>query len=163
MSTPELRARAYLLADLGTTSEAGTDLVERRGYQLRNSLLPGTSHFIPAVGNNRLRQQFAEQAESARLVPYQLISPLSAVPTETADVAVGLVCFAGSYVSTNVIIGRHCHLNQGCRLSHDVRLGDFVTLSPGVLLAGACEIESHVFMGVGSVVLPGIRVGVGAI
>ena len=101
-----------------------------------------------------MRRRLAQLGEGAGLLPHSAVSPLSTVPASTLMSAIGLVSFAGSYISTNVTLGRHCHLNQACRLSHDVRLGDYVTLGPGCLLTGASTIEDGAFLGAGVVVLP---------
>jgi acetyltransferase-like isoleucine patch superfamily enzyme len=47
-------------------------------------------------------------------------------------------------------------------VSHDCRLGDFVTLAPRVALSGDVTLADRVFCGVGSVIVPGCSVGEGA-
>lgn len=151
-----------LYAEPGATSAAAADLVRARGYRLLDHIPEDATHYLPAVGDPGLRRHFAEVAEGAGLAPGRAVSPLAAVPPSLSDVP-GLVCFAGTLVSTNVTLGRHCHLNLGCRISHDVRIGDFATVSPGVLLTGAVTVEDGVFLGAGAVVLPGRRIGRGAV
>jgi acetyltransferase-like isoleucine patch superfamily enzyme len=73
------------------------------------------------------------------------------------------VIAAGTHVTTNVSMGAHVHCNVGAVVSHDTRLGDFVTISPGVMLNGGVTIEDGVLLGSGAVVLPGRTVAARAV
>jgi acetyltransferase-like isoleucine patch superfamily enzyme len=59
-------------------------------------------------------------------------------------------------MTTNVRVGSHVHVNVGCTLSHDVVLGDFATLSPGVHVSGHVHVEDGVFLGTGANIINGI-------
>jgi len=48
-------------------------------------------------------------------------------------------------------------VNVDCTVSHDVDLGDFTTLSPGVHIAGWVSVGRGVFFGTGAVVKNGCR------
>ncbi len=63
--------------------------------------------------------------------------------------------FARTVISIDTVIGNHVHINFGCTVSHDVVLGDYVTLSPGVHLAGHVTVEPGVFLGIGASVVNG--------
>lgn len=151
-----------LFAEPGTTSTVAQALVRARGLPLVDRLHPESTHYVAAVGDVKLRRRLVVLAEAAGLKGHTVHSPLATVPDEVLSTAEGLVCFAGSYISTNVTLGKHCHLNQGCRLSHDVTLGDYVTLGPGCLLSGGSVVEDGAMLGVGAVLLPHVRVGHGA-
>nr|WP_246406252.1 DapH/DapD/GlmU-related protein [Modestobacter versicolor] len=154
--------RTTVFAEPGVTTAAATALVRERGYEVADALPADATHYLPAVGDPGLRRRFVTMAEERGLLPGRAVSPLSTVPDVLRD-SPGLVVFPRSHVSTNVTLGRHCHLNTGCQVSHDGWLGDRVTLSPGVLLAGAVVVEDDAFLGVGAVVLPGRRIGRGAV
>ena len=151
-----------LYAEPGATSPEAAGLVRARGYALVDALPGDATHFLAAVGDPVLRRRLADLAGRAGLAPGRALSPSATVPVEHGGVP-GLVCFPRSHVSTGVTLGAHCHLNTGCQVSHDVRIGDFATLGPGVLLAGAVVVEPEAFLGIGAVVLPGRRVGRGAV
>jgi acetyltransferase EpsM len=154
--------RTTFFAEPGVTSAAAAALLRARGHEPLDALPADATHYLPAVGDPGLRRRFMTQAEERGLVAAQALSPMATVPDELRETP-GLVAFPRSHVSTNVSLGRHCHLNLGCQISHDGRLGEFVTLSPGVLLAGAVVVEDDAFLGVGAVVLPGRRIGRGAV
>ncbi|WP_159961741.1 UDP-glucose 4-epimerase [Blastococcus haudaquaticus] len=163
-SLPEgpARERTKVFAEPGSTAEAAAALVRERGYGLVDALPEDASHYLPAVGDPALRRRFVTLAEGRGLEPVQAVSPLSTVPEAVREVP-GLVVLPRSHISTAVALGRHCHLNTGCSLSHDGRLGDRVTLGPGVLLAGGVVVEDDAVLGVGAIVLPGRRIGRGAV
>jgi UDP-N-acetylglucosamine acyltransferase len=64
-------------------------------------------------------------------------------------------------------IGSHCYIMPKSHLGHDCVLGDHVTLSPGVLVAGHVIICSYATLGLGStvhqksIIGPGVMVGMG--
>jgi acetyltransferase EpsM len=156
------RERITVFAEPGTTTAEGVAIVRARGYEVADEVPGDATHYLPAVGDPALRRRFVTLAEERGLTSVQAVSPLSTVPDALRH-APGLVVLPRSHVSTNVVLGSHCHLNIGCVVSHDGWLGDRVTLSPGVLLAGAVVVEEDAFLGVGAVVLPGRRIGRGAV
>lgn len=71
----------------------------------------------------------------------------------------GVVLAAGVVVTTNVVLGRHAHVNVAASISHDCRIGAYATICPGARLTGAVTTGRGVFVGTGAVVLPGISIG----
>lgn len=78
------------------------------------------------------------------------------------DLRSGAVLTAGVRVASNVIIGRHSHVNFNSSIGHDAVLGDFVTVFPQVAISGYAVLGDGVTMGTGSAVIPGIHIGTGA-
>jgi len=58
-------------------------------------------------------------------------------------------------ITTNITIGRQVHINIDCTLGHDVSIGDFTTLAPGVHVSGYVHIGSRVYIGTGAVFVHG--------
>jgi acetyltransferase-like isoleucine patch superfamily enzyme len=65
-------------------------------------------------------------------------------------------------LTTNIVAGRHLHVNLNATVGHDCVIGDFVTLAPGVSISGHVTIGDGVEFGTGAVVLPGVTIGDGA-
>jgi sugar O-acyltransferase (sialic acid O-acetyltransferase NeuD family) len=80
-----------------------------------------------------------------------------------ASLADGVVLAQGTIVTSNVVLGRHTHINVAATVSHDCVLGDYVTVCPGVTITGSVTIGNEVFIGAGTTVLPGIQIGDGAV
>ena len=50
-------------------------------------------------------------------------------------------------------------MNTLCSVGHDCVVHDFAQISPGVNLGGAAVIEDGVFLGIGTKVVPQVRIG----
>lgn len=87
-----------------------------------------------------------------------LVHP-SSVIMDRANLAQGVMVFAGSVVSVDVQIGEFAAVNVHVSVSHDCRLGRFATLAPRVALAGSTVIGEGADLGTGAVSIPGVRVG----
>jgi sugar O-acyltransferase (sialic acid O-acetyltransferase NeuD family) len=116
-----------------------------------------------AVGDPILRERCAEKCAAAGLSFISLVHPRVEI-SPWVSIGVGTVICAGSIVTTNVSLGEHVHINVDCTVSHDVELGDFTTLSPGVHIAGWVQVGRSVFFGTGAVVRNGnsgrkVRIG----
>lgn len=123
--------------------------------------LARTTHTVIGIGDPRVRR-----AVAARVQPYGLPVASLAHPAATVSpdlvAAEGLVIFAGARVTTNVVLGRHVHLNQNAAVAHDGTLGDFVSVSPLAAVSGDCRVGHEVLIGAGAVVLQGLTIGAGA-
>lgn len=120
-----------------------------------NKLSADVSHYVIAVGNAVERRRLSAQCDAAGLVPATLIHP-SVLRSARVDFGLGSILCAGSIITTNVRIGRHVHLNLGCTIGHDVVIGDFATISPGVHLSGNVRVEDGAFLGTGVNVINGV-------
>lgn len=125
------------------------------------------AHVTIAVGDPFGRRAVAERCEDAGWRALSIVDP-------TAVVGVGCVVGPGALIGPGAILTRdvqcepHVHVNVGCSVSHDALLGAFVTLSPGVNLAGYVTLEPGVFIGTGASVINGtpaerLVIGAGAV
>jgi len=71
------------------------------------------------------------------------------------EVGKGTIICAGSVLTTNITIGRQVHINIDCTIGHNVSIGDFTTLAPGVHVSGHVHIGSRVYIGTGAVFVHG--------
>lgn len=91
-----------------------------------------------------------------------LVHP-AAVLAESCSIRHGAVVFAGVVATADVRIGAHAGLMPLCVLTHDDRLGDFVTLASGVRLGGAVRVEQGAYLGAGCCVRENRTIGAGAL
>lgn len=117
------------------------------------------SHPVSAllgVGSPRIRASI-----DARL-PGQtwgsLRHPTAYVGRRVAFGAGALLC-PGACITTDIEIGRHFIANLNATVGHDSRLGDYVTLAPGVHISGNVQLGDCVDVGSGAALNPGVRVG----
>lgn len=111
---------------------------------------------VIAIGENRRRKALAETYAQIEWLP--VVHPTAYVHP-TVRLAQGTVVFARAVIQPGTTIGSHCIINTAASVDHDCRLEDFVHIAPGVNLAGAVVLEQGVFVGIGSAILPGVKVG----
>jgi sugar O-acyltransferase (sialic acid O-acetyltransferase NeuD family) len=117
---------------------------------------------VCAIGNPWIRRKVVERSMSLGVKFASVISPDLRV-SKYIQVGEGSVICAGNILTTQIVIGRHVHLNLDCTVGHDVAIGDYATISPGVHISGACKIGREVLIGTGTVLIQGITVGEGSV
>lgn len=117
---------------------------------------------ILGIGSSEARRAVDDRIRGSGATYARIIDP-SACWCPDLEAAEGVYLAPRCVVSCGVRIGRHSHVNVAASLSHDVRLGDFVTIAPGARLTGCVTVENDVEIGAGACVLPGVRIGRGAV
>lgn len=110
------------------------------------------------IGSAQDRAVIDATATAAGLDPVTLVHP-SATIGSVNDVGPGTVIASGARVTTNIVIGRHLHLNLNSTIGHDCVLGDHVTVNPSVNISGNVTLGDRVNLGTKSVVIPGVAIG----
>lgn len=118
------------------------------------SVAPDGMSFIAALGDPSTRRTAVAKCLAAGMREATLADP-SVSLASTVTIGPGSIIAAGSVLTVDIELGAHVHINVGCTVSHDVRIGSFGTLSPGVHIAGRVCIGEGVFVGVGASILPG--------
>ena len=118
----------------------------------------GEPVFVVAVGNPRLRQRIAVEAEAAGLAAAPaLVHPTVELDPETVTIGDGTVVCPRCTLTTDIEVGRHAQINLHCTVGHDVRLGDYATLAPGVHISGRVIVGRGAYFGTGAVTIDGTR------
>jgi sugar O-acyltransferase (sialic acid O-acetyltransferase NeuD family) len=86
----------------------------------------------------------------------------SAVVSRRSRLGAGSVMFSGSFCSGICAVGMHTLVLQDAAISHDSRIGDYVTLCAHVAMAGGVKVGDGAFVGLGAVVYPNVRIGQGS-
>jgi len=135
----------YKLGYLGNENQVGFDWQQVDGY-------------ILGVGDNRLRNQIAENILKNKQKLLTVIHPSSTINDWTS---IG----EGSFVSSNAIInplseiGRYAVVNSGAIIEHECIVQDGAHIAPGAVLAGNVRVGRNSFIGANSVVRQGISIG----
>ena len=144
---------------LGVVDDACPDLgvLARSGIRFlgdSSALEDRACELFIGVGAPAIRSQIAESFAD----PFGPLIHPTAIVGSGSRIGRGSVLAQRSIVTTNVVIGRHTHVNLAASISHDCSLGDFVTICPGVQITGSVDIGDRVFIGAGATVLPGVRI-----
>lgn len=121
----------------------------------------GMARAVVAVGHNATRKEIVEQYAS--FCRWMTVIHPRAYVHPSARVGEGTVVLAGVVVQPDAVIGDHVILNTGATVDHDCRIGKYVHLAPGTHLAGNVCVADGAFLGIGSVVLPGVQIGAWAV
>lgn len=73
------------------------------------------------------------------------------------EIGEGTVICAGNILTTNIILGKHVQINLDCTIGHDVIMGDYATLAPGVHVSGYVHIGKRAYIGTGAVIINGTQ------
>jgi len=109
---------------------------------------------VLAVGNPQTREKLADKAARAGFSFATLVHPR----TERSRWIVmgeGTVICAGNILTTNIALGAHVQINLDCTIGHDVVMGDFTTLAPGVHVSGWVHMGRRVYVGTGAAIING--------
>lgn len=133
-----------------------------REVQSLSDFLKEPSEFVITIGNPESRIRIAEAIGESNRALTVISSSAILQSTESISVGEGTIICAGSVLTTDIIIGRHCLINLNTTIGHDVVIKDFCSLMPSVNIGGNVILEKGVLVGTGATILPGLTVGEGA-
>jgi sugar O-acyltransferase (sialic acid O-acetyltransferase NeuD family) len=120
--------------------------------------LPPHDGMIIAVGDNQVRAAKFTEFRAAGTPFVNAIHP-SAIIAGRVTLGVGVVIAAGVVINLDTTIGDNAILNTGATIDHDNRIGDHAHVAPGCHLAGTVTVSEGAFLGIGTSVVPGRRIG----
>ncbi len=128
-------------------------------YPIRSDIaaLP-VCNFVVAIGDNKIRAQEFLRLCNLNWRPVNLIHPQSIV-SKRCQMGEGNTIAPGVILNAGAVIGSNCIINTGSMIDHDCTIESHVHVGPGCHLAGSIHVGEGAFLGIGSVVLPKIRIG----
>ena len=114
--------------------------------------------YVVAIGNPKARAELDTRGVAAGLTAPVVVHPTATVGSDV-HLGPGSVVMAGARITTNFVGGRSLQVNVNATISHDGRVGDYVTISPGCHVSGNVQLADAVYLGTGCVVIPGVRIG----
>lgn len=109
---------------------------------------------VGAIGNPQTRQETMLKAKGAGFDFETIIHPRTE-RSQWIEIGLGTVICAGNILTTNISIGRQVQINLDCTIGHDVIMGDYTTLAPGVHVSGLVHFGCRVYVGTGAVIING--------
>lgn len=111
---------------------------------------------VGAVGSPQVRERLMEKAAAAGFGFATVLHPRIEC-SRWVEIGAGTVICAGNMLTTNIVLGKHVQINMDCTLGHDVLMGDYATLAPGVHISGYVHLGKRVYVGTGAVFIHGIE------
>lgn len=113
---------------------------------------------ILAIGSSKIRKKIFDKIASENTIFPTLIHPSVVYDKEKVKIGQGVVIEANVTLTTDINIEEFAHINIGSTISHDAKIGSFVTISPAVHLAGNVTLGENVFLGINATVLERIKI-----
>jgi sugar O-acyltransferase (sialic acid O-acetyltransferase NeuD family) len=120
---------------------------------------------VICVGNPRDYSGRRRIVERLGLPPHRyatVVHPSAEVGTGSV-VGPGSVLLAATVLTADVTVGAHVAVMPQAVLTHDDRVGDYVTIASGVRLGGGVVLEPGSYIGAGALVREGVTVGATAL
>lgn len=108
-----------------------------------------------AVGSPKTREKLVRKCAEAGLGFATLVHQSVEMSNFNVRLGEGTIVCCGSILTVDIEIGKHVHVNLDCTIGHDVRIGDFATLSPGVHVSGNVHIGAGAYIGTGASIING--------
>lgn len=120
------------------------------------------TQYLVGIGDPSIRRTVSERFDAAGHPPGVAVHP-SATLGSLSFPSPGMVACSGVQVSTNVVFGRHVHLNANASIGHDTVIHDYVSVNPGAVISGDVLCGEGLLVGAGAVVLQGRAIGAGSV
>ena len=114
---------------------------------------PG-AQVVSGIGSPQIRERVMAKTAAAGFTFGTIIHP-RAEYSRWIEIGEGTVVCAGNILTTNITLGRHVQINLDCTVGHDVVMGDYTTLAPGVHISGWVHFGRRVYVGTGATILQG--------
>ena len=117
-----------------------------------------TNNFVVAIGDNRVRSRVFLEALALNYQAISIVHP-SAILAPDVKVGAGSMILAGTVINAAASIGANCIVNTATSIDHECIIADHCHVAPGCTLAGNVVVGAGVFLGIGTKVIPRIRIG----
>jgi sugar O-acyltransferase (sialic acid O-acetyltransferase NeuD family) len=148
---------------LGFVSSEADELSEARGPWLGTDEFLTSSlldfEYVIGIGDGPIRERIDKLASDAGRSAAVLIHPMASVGSHSVNLGAGSVICANSSLTTNLVLGRHVHVNLNSTIGHDCVIEDYVSINPGVNVSGNVVIGRASMLGTGAQVIQGKSIG----
>lgn len=117
-----------------------------------------TIKLVIAIGDNQVRKRIVQKL-NLPAEQYATLVHRSASVSPSAVIEHGTVIMPHVVINADTKVGCHSIINTSSVIEHDSRVGNFVHVSPRVVLTGAVHLEEGVFVGAGAAIIPQVHIG----
>jgi sugar O-acyltransferase (sialic acid O-acetyltransferase NeuD family) len=117
------------------------------------------NQFTVGIGNPVLREKLTDKFTAIGGVLTSTISKFSEIGSFEVTIDEGANILSGVKISNSVSIGKCPLIYYNSLITHDVIIGNFVEISPGVTILGRAVVGNLVHIGAGAIILPNVTIG----
>lgn len=143
-----------------------TGTLVREGLKVLGGLSELTAAVQPlqivlAIGSPQTKEHLSNSLKAHRHIQFPTLVHPSVILQDPKCISFGPGCIvgAGSILTTDIQVAEHVLINLSCTIGHDVRIGKFSSVMPGVNLAGEVTIGQGVLIGAGANIINRLEVG----
>jgi sugar O-acyltransferase (sialic acid O-acetyltransferase NeuD family) len=115
-----------------------------------------------AIANGAVREQIVSRP-ALQGVTYSPIVASDVVLHPSIRIGKGCIICGGVKMTVDIDIKDFVIVNLNATIGHDVVVGDYSSIMPGVNISGSVTIGKRVFIGSGATILQGLTIGDGAV
>jgi carbonic anhydrase/acetyltransferase-like protein (isoleucine patch superfamily) len=120
------------------------------------------AEFLPCAFSPTRREELFELGCFLGLKPAEALVDPTAIVASTTRIGEASYVNAGVVIGAMSLLGSGILINRASNLGHHTFISDFVSIGPGVTLAGNIRVGRGAMVGAGSVIYPNLKVGAGA-
>lgn len=113
-----------------------------------------------AIGDNVSRYKIFQILKKRKFKIATLIHPY-AIISKHAFIGEGCFVSVNAVIRNGAVIGCVSIINTSAIIEHDNKIGNSVHIAPGVHTGGCVHVADYSFIGLGSTILPNIKIGSG--
>ncbi|PKH05304.1 acetyltransferase [Moritella sp. Urea-trap-13] len=118
--------------------------------------------FVIAIGSPRTRRSVVNKMKLKGTPTFTKLIHPSVRMSEYVDIGEGAMICAGSILTVDISIGKHCILNLNVTVGHECCFDDFVTVAPMAAVSGNVRLHNCVEIGTGAVLRQGLTLEQGS-
>jgi len=104
---------------------------------------------VIAIGDPKTRENMVSKLPSNTKF-FTFIHKSVSIVSKDVLIGEGSIICVGSVLTSNIKLGKHCHLNLHTTIGHNCTIGDYLTTAPGARISGGCTIGNKVYIGTNS-------------
>lgn len=112
---------------------------------------------VIAVGDPRTKKMIVGRIKNPRVIYPNLIHPVATIG-ENIKAGAGCIITAGCRLTIDITLNDFVLLNLNTTIGHDVSIGSYSSVMPGVHLSGYVKLGEEVLIGTGSSVLQHVSI-----
>ena len=113
-----------------------------------------------AIGDNESRYKMFQTLKKRKFKIATLVHPYARI-SKRASIGEGCFVSVNAVIRNGAFVGCASIINTSAIVEHDNRIGNAVHIAPGVHTGGCVQVADYSFIGLGSTILPNIKIGSG--